>query len=48
MSDFDGKVVLITGCGRVRGIGRAIAVAFACIRGRNARTGHWAGADRAR
>jgi 3-oxoacyl-[acyl-carrier protein] reductase len=29
MSDFDGKVVLITGCGRVRGIGRAIAIAFA-------------------
>ena len=29
MSDFDGKVVLITGCGRVRGIGRAIALAFA-------------------
>ena len=29
MGDFDGKVVLITGCGRARGIGRAIAVAFA-------------------
>jgi NAD(P)-dependent dehydrogenase (short-subunit alcohol dehydrogenase family) len=29
MSDFDGKVVLITGCGRVRGMGRAIALAFA-------------------
>ena len=29
MSEFDGKIVLITGCGRVRGIGRAIAVAFA-------------------
>ena len=29
MSDFDGKVVLITGCGRARGIGRAISVAFA-------------------
>ena len=29
MSDFDGKIVLVTGCGRVRGMGRAIAVAFA-------------------
>ena len=29
MSEFDGKVVLITGCGRVRGMGRAISVAFA-------------------
>ena len=29
MGEFDGKVVLITGCGRVRGMGRAIAVAFA-------------------
>src|SRR5688572_33336254 len=29
MSDFDGKVVLITGCCRDRGIGRAIAMAFA-------------------
>ncbi|HZM46744.1 MAG TPA: SDR family NAD(P)-dependent oxidoreductase [Burkholderiales bacterium] len=29
MSEFDGKIVLITGCGRARGIGRAIAVAFA-------------------
>ncbi len=29
MSDFDGKVVLITGCGRVRGMGRAISLAFA-------------------
>jgi 3-oxoacyl-[acyl-carrier protein] reductase len=29
MGDFDGQTVLITGCGRVRGMGRAIAVAFA-------------------
>jgi NAD(P)-dependent dehydrogenase (short-subunit alcohol dehydrogenase family) len=29
MSEFDGKTVLITGCGRVRGMGRAIALAFA-------------------
>jgi 3-oxoacyl-[acyl-carrier protein] reductase len=29
MGEFDGKTVLITGCGRVRGMGRAIAVAFA-------------------
>ena len=29
VSEFDDKVVLITGCGRVRGIGRAIAGAFA-------------------
>ena len=29
MSDFDGKVVLVTGCGRARGMGRAISVAFA-------------------
>ena len=29
MSEFEGKIVLITGCGRARGIGRAIAVAFA-------------------
>jgi 3-oxoacyl-[acyl-carrier protein] reductase len=29
MNEFEGKSVLITGCGRVRGIGRAIAVAFA-------------------
>ncbi len=29
MGDLDGKVVLITGCGRARGIGRAMAVAFA-------------------
>jgi NAD(P)-dependent dehydrogenase (short-subunit alcohol dehydrogenase family) len=29
VSEFDGKIVLITGCGRARGIGRAIAVAFA-------------------
>ena len=29
MSEFDGRVVLVTGCARARGIGRAIAVAFA-------------------
>ena len=29
MNEFEGKSVLITGCGRVRGIGRALAVAFA-------------------
>jgi len=29
MGEFDGKVVLVTGCGRARGIGRAIALAFA-------------------
>jgi NAD(P)-dependent dehydrogenase (short-subunit alcohol dehydrogenase family) len=29
MSEFDGKVVLITGCARARGIGRAIAGTFA-------------------
>ena len=29
MGDFDGTVVLVTGCGRARGIGRAISVAFA-------------------
>ena len=29
MSEFEGKSVLITGWGRVRGIGRALAVAFA-------------------
>ncbi len=29
MSEFAGKVVLVTGCARARGIGRAIAVAFA-------------------
>ena len=29
MSEFDGKVVLITGCGRVRGMGRAMSLAFA-------------------
>jgi NAD(P)-dependent dehydrogenase (short-subunit alcohol dehydrogenase family) len=29
MGEFDGKVVLVTGCARARGIGRAIAVAFA-------------------
>ena len=29
MSEFDGKVVLVTGCARARGMGRAISVAFA-------------------
>jgi NAD(P)-dependent dehydrogenase (short-subunit alcohol dehydrogenase family) len=29
VGDFDGAVVLVTGCARARGIGRAIAVAFA-------------------
>lgn len=29
MSEFDGKVVLVTRCARARGIGRAISVAFA-------------------
>ena len=29
MSEFDGKVVLVTGCGRAKGIGRAISGAFA-------------------
>jgi 3-oxoacyl-[acyl-carrier protein] reductase len=29
VSEFDGKIVLVTGCARARGIGRAIAVAFA-------------------
>ena len=29
MSEFDGKTVMITGCARARGVGRAIAVAFA-------------------
>jgi NAD(P)-dependent dehydrogenase (short-subunit alcohol dehydrogenase family) len=29
VSEFDGKVVLVTGCARARGIGRAISVAFA-------------------
>jgi NAD(P)-dependent dehydrogenase (short-subunit alcohol dehydrogenase family) len=29
VSEFDGKVVLITGCGRVRGMGRAMSLAFA-------------------
>jgi len=29
VGDFDGKSVLITGCGRVRGIGRALSLAFA-------------------
>jgi NAD(P)-dependent dehydrogenase (short-subunit alcohol dehydrogenase family) len=30
MSEFAGKVVMVTGCARASGIGRAIAVAFAC------------------
>jgi len=29
VGEFDGKIVLVTGCGRVRGMGRAIALAFA-------------------
>ncbi len=29
MGNFDGKIVLVTGCARVRGMGRAFAVAFA-------------------
>ena len=29
MTEFDGNVVLITGCGRVRGMGRAMSLAFA-------------------
>jgi NAD(P)-dependent dehydrogenase (short-subunit alcohol dehydrogenase family) len=29
VSEFDGRIVLVTGCARARGIGRAIAVAFA-------------------
>jgi NAD(P)-dependent dehydrogenase (short-subunit alcohol dehydrogenase family) len=29
VGDFDGRIVLVTGCARARGIGRAIAVAFA-------------------
>jgi len=29
VSEFDGKIVLVTGCGRARGMGRAISVAFA-------------------
>jgi NAD(P)-dependent dehydrogenase (short-subunit alcohol dehydrogenase family) len=29
MSEFAGKIVMVTGCARARGIGRAIAVAFA-------------------
>jgi NAD(P)-dependent dehydrogenase (short-subunit alcohol dehydrogenase family) len=29
MSEFDGKTVLVTGCARVRGVGRMIALAFA-------------------
>ena len=31
MSEFAGRVVLVTGCARARGIGRAIAVAFARV-----------------
>ena len=30
MGDFDGKVAIITGAGRMRGIGHATAIAFAC------------------
>ena len=29
MGEFDGKVVMVTGCARARGMGRAISVAFA-------------------
>ncbi len=29
MSEFDGKIVLVTGCARARGMGRAISVSFA-------------------
>ena len=29
MGEFDGKIVLVTGCARAQGIGRAISVAFA-------------------
>ena len=29
MSEFDGKTVLVTGCARTQGMGRAISVAFA-------------------
>jgi NAD(P)-dependent dehydrogenase (short-subunit alcohol dehydrogenase family) len=29
VSEFEGTCVLVTGCGRVRGIGRAVSVAFA-------------------
>src|SRR6185295_12824001 len=29
VSEFEGTCVLVTGCGRVRGIGRALSVAFA-------------------
>src|SRR5438874_7705806 len=29
VSEFDGKIVLITGCARARGMGRALSVAFA-------------------
>src|SRR6266851_5832227 len=29
VSEFEGKIVLVTGCGRARGMGRAISVAFA-------------------
>ena len=31
MGEFEGKSVLITGCGRVRGVGRALSVAFAWL-----------------
>ncbi len=29
MSEFEGKTVLVTGCARAQGMGRAISVAFA-------------------
>src|SRR5256885_16283019 len=29
VSEFDGKIVLVTGCARAQGMGRAISVAFA-------------------
>jgi len=28
VSEFEGKIVLVTGCARARGMGRAIAAAF--------------------
>ncbi len=31
MSEFDGKIVLVTGCARASGMGRAISVAFARV-----------------
>ncbi len=31
MGEFDGKVVMVTGCARARGMGRAISVAFAGV-----------------